>query len=114
MDAAAIRFQFSLFMGLLFLFIGFNVRDLSVFFVPGSLMTSCSMLYLCLERRHRMRFETVLLEKPEECIICFETIDRGAKLDCVCRFFYHEKCIRKWFHERPECPICKKVFFDIR
>ena len=110
MDEALIRFKLSLFMGLLFILIGLNFKDFSLCFVPGSLMTSGAMIYLCLMKRQEIPFKTIVLKKPEECIICLDTIDRGAKLDCICKYFYHERCIRQWFQEKQECPICKKVF----
>lgn len=109
MDEAMFRFHFSLFVGLFFIIIGLNVQELSACFVPGSFMTSGALFYFCLMRR-KIRFKTVILEKPEECIICFDTIDKGTKLDCVCRYFYHERCIIQWFRKKKECPVCKKNF----
>lgn len=45
-----------------------------------------------------------------ECAICYEEDTKGLVLNCGHKF--HIDCINKWFHDKLNCPMCKKNLFD--
>jgi hypothetical protein len=46
-------------------------------------------------------------DKPDECIICLQTLNLTPNLRCSCKYFYHQTCINSL--ENPnKCIICKK------
>jgi hypothetical protein len=51
----------------------------------------------------------VNINNKEKCSICLDEIKNdGCKLKtCGCNYYYHPKCISKWFQYNTNCPICK-------
>jgi len=49
------------------------------------------------------------INNKEKCSICLDEIKNdGCKLKtCGCNYYYHPKCISKWFQLNTNCPICK-------
>jgi hypothetical protein len=56
----------------------------------------------------------------DECFICFETNNTITLHEikylywsrCKCIATVHEKCFYLWFIEKPQCPICRKDYFE--
>mmetsp|Transcript_9237 Transcript_9237/g.13692 ORF Transcript_9237/g.13692 Transcript_9237/m.13692 type:complete len:419 (+) Transcript_9237:60-1316(+) len=50
----------------------------------------------------------------KECSICMDDFEdqheRPVALLSRCKHVFHMECIRKWFHEHKDCPICRMVY----
>jgi deltex len=56
------------------------------------------------------RSKDALLEKCSICL-CQETSDDNAAVELVhCGHAFHEACIRSAFANKPECPLCKRIY----
>ena len=70
----------------------------------------------CTKRKENLtlQFHTVLpptsqLEKS--CSICLgDFVAEKKVVGLSCDHYYHEPCIRQWFHVRFKCPLCNKEF----
>ena len=77
-----------------------------------TMISSQKMEYInrYLERRKvSVRRLHKLVNREEECIICFESYkkdDKVVKLTCDGRHIFHSDCIGEWFKNREACPIC--------
>ena len=53
------------------------------------------------------------LEKPDDCIICFNLLNAGDNDKISCGHYVHHDCIRKWTKAQKlshhTCPLCKKT-----
>ncbi|KAI3882239.1 hypothetical protein MKX03_009559 [Papaver bracteatum] len=56
----------------------------------------------------------VVLDDAEVCSVCLEDIDVGDEdtkvLSCNSHIF-HEKCVKEWSRQKPNCPLCR---YDMR
>ncbi len=43
----------------------------------------------------------------EECVICLEDISSDDEQLLSCQHKFHEKCIKRWFNNQRNCPICR-------
>jgi hypothetical protein len=58
----------------------------------------CSIIHsMCFTARH-------------ECTICFDDTTRrdGLKTEC-CSYWYHNKCLDRWYKDHNNCPSCKTL-----
>lgn len=46
-----------------------------------------------------------------ECSICLNIMN-NCNINLSCGHTFHEKCIRKWLHNNPTCPMCRVKFYD--
>ena len=57
---------------------------------------------------NRLEDVSKLNDENKRCIICmedFQNNDTVTYLPCI--HFFHKQCIKQWFNNRSECPICK-------
>jgi hypothetical protein len=53
-----------------------------------------------------MYSKLVIIEKPDECSICYENLHKVEKPQ-ICGHWFHVDCLQR--HFKPECPLCRKV-----
>lgn len=68
----------------------------------------------CLSYYHQADRE--LLETPDLCVICFETLDATASYRRLpCAHLLHQPCIDTWLCNRDtSCPLCRQKFYHLR
>ena len=53
------------------------------------------------------------LSKEKGLVTCSICLLDYRKEDCLrellCHHYFHRECIETWFHERPTCPLCRRV-----
>lgn len=53
----------------------------------------------------------------KQCIVCFEEMkpeDEVVMLECNKEHTFHELCLRIWFKEKPQCPLCRTEIARIK
>ena len=50
-----------------------------------------------------------------QCVICFNEFDKGDEIGWSesCNHIFHRDCIYVWLLKHPECPCCRRKFFNI-
>lgn len=49
-----------------------------------------------------------LVEAPDCCPICYETIEGAVETKC-CKKSFHEKCFANWLKRSNTCPTCRST-----
>lgn len=45
-----------------------------------------------------------------ECTICIEKLNKDGEIKILpCKHIFHGICIKKWFEEKINCPICRRI-----
>ncbi|KAL7718915.1 RING-type domain-containing protein [Entamoeba marina] len=52
--------------------------------------------------------EPVVLDAPETCVICQNSVDVAVRLPC--KHTFHKECISDWLARSSRCPICQRDF----
>lgn len=55
--------------------------------------------------------------ETNECIVCFESLkpeDEVVQLECNKEHVFHELCLKVWFKEKPQCPLCRTEIVKIK
>lgn len=55
----------------------------------------------CTQHKTRYRFD-----KPKECLICFETLNKNVNIPLSCGHWVHKQCIKK--SKKHQCPMCRQ------
>jgi len=51
------------------------------------------------------RQELIDSERDVVCVICFSEMETGKELPC--KHVFHLNCLRRWFEQKQECPMCR-------
>ena len=55
------------------------------------------------------RMPRKMVERAEECSICYCTINRsGYVFKLKCPHHYHVRCMTAWLQKNPRCPMCRR------
>ena len=58
-----------------------------------------------------IKIERVKENIKEECTICCENFQKNEDiLYLPCKHCFHPLCIKEWFNNKKECPLCRKEF----
>ncbi|PKU72674.1 RING-H2 finger protein ATL40 [Dendrobium catenatum] len=44
-----------------------------------------------------------------QCAVCLSAVEEGETMRMLpnCKHFFHVKCVDKWLHSHPTCPVCR-------
>ena len=81
-------------------------KKCSAMCIKGTKTMKCSKIAkencdFCDEHMHQYR-----LEKPCECPICFDGLEKG-EIPLSCGHWFHKDCLKKT--EKNSCPVCRKL-----
>jgi len=65
------------------------------------------MLRLETEVDMEISFPSKPSDSAELCSICLEPLCRKDVRELTCQHQFHQKCIDRWIHNQPTCPMCR-------
>ena len=82
------------------------LNDLDDNFDDVIIMNKKEYSKLLLEESGTIKYK---IKTTEKCSICCDDIKQYHKMYVIntCNHLYHYKCIKKWFQQHANCPICR-------